>query len=66
MKFSEIAHRVSGFSTPVFGDQCNPPKAEVTKADRPLAFLESRLVFQRLASRLVSLVYAVEEVSQAW
>lgn len=44
MDFKEIASRITGFSTPVFGVSWNPPEAEIAVARRVLAFLEDRRV----------------------
>jgi hypothetical protein len=44
MDFREIATRLTGFSTPVFGVSWCPPEAEVATARRVLAFLEDRRV----------------------
>lgn len=44
MRFSEIASRLTGVSSPVFGVSWTPPEAEVTAARRVLSFLEDRRV----------------------
>jgi hypothetical protein len=44
MRFAEIARRLTGLSTPVFGASWNPPEAEVTAARRVILFLEDRRV----------------------
>lgn len=44
MKFEEVASRITGFSSPVFGVSWNPPEPEVTAARRVIAFLEDRRV----------------------
>lgn len=44
MKFQEIASRLTGFSTPVFGVQWNPPESQRAVARRVIAFLEDRRV----------------------
>ncbi|MGC4108718.1 MAG: hypothetical protein QM753_20535 [Thermomicrobiales bacterium] len=44
MRFTEIATRLSGVSSPVFGVSWNPPEAEVTAAKRIIAYLEDRRV----------------------
>lgn len=44
MKFSEIAKRLTGFSTPVFGVSWNPPESERVVAKRVIAQLEDRRV----------------------
>ena len=44
MKFSEIAGRLSGFSTPIFGVQWEPPVIDRDVARRVISFLEDRRV----------------------
>ena len=44
MRFDEIAHRLTGFSCPIFGVSWNPPEAERAVARRVLTFLEDRRV----------------------
>ncbi|MFK3648020.1 DUF6650 family protein [Lysobacter enzymogenes] len=44
MKFQEIISRLTGFSTPVFGVQWNPPEPQRAIARRVIAFLEDRRV----------------------
>ena len=44
MKFTEIASRLTGISSPIFGVSWNPPPADVTVARRVIAFLEDRRV----------------------
>ena len=44
MKFPEIASRLTGFSTPIFGVSWNPPEAHCAVARRLIAFLEDRRV----------------------
>lgn len=44
MRFAEVAKRLSGFSTPIFGVSWEPAEAEVTVARRVVAFLEDRRV----------------------
>ncbi len=44
MKFKQIINRLTGFSTPVFGINWNPPKAHVTVARNVITFLEDRRV----------------------
>lgn len=44
MKFQQIIARLTGFSTPVFGIQWNPPESQRTVARRVIAFLEDRRV----------------------
>lgn len=44
MKFREIASRLTGISSPIFGVSWNPPAAEVTIARRVITFLEDRRV----------------------
>ncbi len=44
IKFSEIEHRITGFSTPVFGVSWNPPIAEVDVARGLITYLEDRRV----------------------
>jgi len=41
---TEIASRLTGFSSPIVGVSWNPPEAEVTAARRIIAFLEDRRV----------------------
>lgn len=48
MQWQEIIPRLSGFSTPVFGVQWNPPEPERAVARRVLAFLEDRQVLYHL------------------
>ena len=42
MRFSEVAKRLTGFSTPIFGVSWQPPEAEVAVARRVVNFLEDR------------------------
>ena len=44
LKFTEIATRVTGFSTPIFGVSWNPPESERTVAKRVIVQLEDRRV----------------------
>jgi len=44
VKFREIASRLTGISSPIFGVSWTPPAAEVTVARRVIAFLEDRRV----------------------
>ena len=44
MKFSEIANRLTGISTPIFGVSWQPSELEVTAARRVVTFLEDRRV----------------------
>ena len=44
MRFKEIASRITGFSTALFGVSWNPSEAEVAVARRIVAFLEDRRV----------------------
>ncbi len=44
MKFAEIANRVTGFSTPIFGVSWNPPESERAVAKRIITQLEDRRV----------------------
>ncbi len=44
MKFKEIANRLTGFSTPVFGVSWNPPKLESEAAQRLITELEDKRV----------------------
>jgi hypothetical protein len=44
MKFQEIISRLTGFSTPIFGAQWNPPELQRVVARRVIAFLEDRRV----------------------
>jgi hypothetical protein len=53
MKFTEIASRMTGFSSPIFGVSWQPSTPDVTIARRVLAFLEDR-----------QLLYAPYEVEQ--
>lgn len=44
MKFSDIASRVTGFSTPIFGVSWTPPQLDREVAERVIVFLEDRRV----------------------
>jgi hypothetical protein len=44
MKFTEIASRMTGFSSPLFGVSWQPPTADVAIVRRIIAFLEDRRV----------------------
>jgi len=44
MKFAEIASRMTGFSSPIFGVSWEAPTPDVTIARRVLVYLEDRLV----------------------
>lgn len=44
MKFKEIAKRLTGFSSPIFGVSWNPPESETSVAKRVIAELEDRRV----------------------
>lgn len=44
MKFREIAARLTGFSTPIFGVSWNPTDSEVAVARRVVTYLEDRRV----------------------
>lgn len=44
MKFSEIANRLTGISTPIMGVSWQPTESEVAAARRVVAFLEDRRV----------------------
>lgn len=44
MKFKEIAKRLTGFSTPIFGASWNPPESETSVAKRVISELEDRRV----------------------
>lgn len=44
MRFTEVARRLTGFSTPVFGVSWNPGQAEVATARAVLIYLEDRRV----------------------
>lgn len=44
MRFSEIANRITGFSTPIFGIQWTPPQLDREVAERVIVFLEDRRV----------------------
>lgn len=44
MKFKEIAKRLTGFSSPIFGVSWNPPESESNVAKRVIAELEDRRV----------------------
>lgn len=53
MKFAELASRINGFSTPLFGVSWNPAKADVVIAKSVILFLEDR--------RVLYVPYMVEE-----
>lgn len=42
LSFREIADRITGFSTPLFGVSWNPPKLEVKSAKQIVTYLEDR------------------------
>ena len=44
VKFAEIAKRLTGLSTPIFGLSWNPPESERSVAQRVVAQLEDRRV----------------------
>jgi hypothetical protein len=44
LRASDIANRITGFSTPVFGVQWNPPRLDREVARRVIVFLEDRRV----------------------
>lgn len=44
MKPSEIAGRITGFSTPIFGLQWTPPRVDIEVAREVIVFLEDRRV----------------------
>lgn len=44
MNFKEIANRLTGFSTPIFGVSWNPPKLESEAAQRLITELEDKRV----------------------
>lgn len=44
LTFQAIAHRITGFSIPIFGVQWNPPKPERDTVQRLMHFLEDRRV----------------------
>jgi len=49
MKFSEIANRLTGISTPFGGASWQPAEMEIAAARRVITFLEDRRVGQHLA-----------------
>lgn len=53
MKFTELASRINGFSTPIFGVSWTPAKADVVIARSVILFLEDR--------RVLYVPYLVEE-----
>lgn len=53
MKFSEIANRLTGISTPLGGASWQPAELEVSGARRVIAFLEDRRVLNELSQREV-------------
>jgi hypothetical protein len=48
LSFSEIADRITGFSTPIFGISWNPPVLDADVAKRQIAFLEDRRALYNL------------------
>ncbi|MDE2346796.1 MAG: hypothetical protein KGL13_10065, partial [Gammaproteobacteria bacterium] len=44
MKFKDIAARLTGISSPIFGVSWKPPETERSVAKRVIAFLEDRRV----------------------
>jgi len=44
VRFSEVASRLTGVSTPIFGVSWQPPQSDVDAVKRTLVFLEDRRV----------------------
>ena len=44
VRFSEIASRMTGISTPIFGVSRTPPSSDVEGARRVIAYLKNRRV----------------------
>jgi hypothetical protein len=74
MRFREVASRLTGISSPVFGVSWSPPEPEVTVARRVIAFLEDRRVLfvdsslevpERCASSVIEIRhYLTSEIQQ--
>ncbi|MFT6556953.1 DUF6650 family protein [Sneathiella sp.] len=61
MKFKEVASRVTGLSSPIFGISWNPPEPEIAVARRIITFLEDRRVLY-VPSEMESPEYCVRSV----
>ena len=58
--FTEIANRITGISTPVFGVSWNPPTLDSDIAKKLLTFFEDRRVLYRSPYHLENLEYTSE------